>query len=314
MSEARLASVFVRIRARVEMGQAALWGAVRTGALVLLSTVTILLSLSDTNAADHADTEWLNEIEHLADFYVFTQGANLVLAVTIAADLSGSTSAFRFADDIEYSFLINRDSPVSGNQSDSDDLWGRMIDKPHDIEEDLAIDVRLADQGASKIASTSGTLEGDVEVKIFAGVLDDPFIRSIVGKEHRSYRCRTSFERRRAVVQEAHGPRVVDIQSGVSVYSFRTPFWRSPSGRALRKATQFAGQGRMECLSPQPTQTGRWINTRRADLRLSEKAVYPNGRGLEDDVVKILGRPDDGETESDVPFLRVFLYLSPPHE
>ena len=73
-----------------------------------------------------------------------------------------------------------------------------------------------------------------------------------------------------------------------------------------------------------------WEQGSRPDVLIfdtSKKAAFPNGRALEDDVVdlrctldgecRLFNEPDEGRTgpkKNDVPFLKTFPYLAPPHE
>ena len=240
-------------------------------------------------ASDHADTDGAG----IGDFYVFTRGKNLVLAMTIAMDIP-DPNKFSLPGDLAYRFLIDRHSKVSG---------GKIVN-PGGIKEDVVFDVRLPD-GKTQLAITGLRTAADGNVRLFTGVRDDPFIRAVVmGKNV--------------------GAIVVEVP-------LESVFPGKDRPTILAWCTLGSFEGPVEDLGANPyrSQDLRKLNTTHPSHHKSDLGVepdvlifdanapsrYPNGRDLPDDIVAILKRPVPGPhpTQNDVPFLTEFPYLAPPH-
>jgi len=250
--------------------------------------VMLLLALcAPAGASDHADTDGAG----IGDFYVFTRGKDLVLVMTVAMDIPDPTK-FSLPGDLSYRFLIDRHSTVKAGK----------VENPAGISEDVVFDVRLP-KGHVELSVTGLRPFVDTSVRVYTGVRDDPFIRSVVTGKNTG-----------AIVIEVPLESVLAKPSTIlawcTIGSFNGPVedlganpWRSQD---LRRLNTTHPSHHKSDLGVEPDVL---IFDARAPAR------YPNGRELTDDVVTILKRPVQGvhPTQNDVPFLTEFPYVAPPH-
>lgn len=262
-------------------------------------------------ASDHADTSVLitagRHDARIADFYFFTRGADLVLAMTIVGEAPEPTGAFRWGSDVVYRFLIDRGAAVRFDDSDQTRLFGGIIADPSAIREDVVIDIRFADDGAHRVEVSGLRPGGDTSLLFFAGLRDEPFIRStVIGRNIVAIVVELPLRR---VLAEPDPPVLVawattDV-AGIGGEQDEL------GGRAYRSMLADS----LNSLHPNL----HWSTLGEAPdvviLDTSRATAFPNGRALADDIVDLLGRPD-GEpfpSANDVPFQDAFPYLAPPH-
>jgi hypothetical protein len=263
-------------------------------------------------ASDHADTRQLSELKRddakIADFYAFTRGDRLVLVITVQAPLPKDLSQFRFPADVAYRFMIDRDAVIVPGEGDDARLFGGIISNPAAIKEDIVVEVRFGSAGHT--LKVSGLSPGaDQGVTFYAGVRDEPFIRST--------RIGLNLA---AIVVELPLSRVLSDPSNPVILT-----WATTDVDELGGPQDELGARAYRSMDPANDE----LNTTHPSLHLaqlgmrpdviifdtSRPAAFPNGRDLPDDVVDLLGRQDGAPFPSanDVPFLTTFPYLAPPH-
>ena len=277
--------------------------------------VTLLLVLGIdgvfiTQAADHMDVPTSGAITrpdaNLTDFHAFTRGANLILSLSTNAAIPTSASDYIFPTDVTFDFNIDNHSVVVGG----------IIADPSNIRNDITFRVTFRGDGSVNLRRIEHGLKKEPHVvNVFAGLRDDPFIRA-----NRAGRNIA------AVVIEVPISSVLDGQSTIITWadSRVNEFigqQHDSAGQPLY--TMFTENQSLNLLPP-------WEQGSRPDVLIfdtSKKAAFPNGRALEDDVVdlrctldgecRLFNEPDEGRTgpkKNDVPFLKTFPYLAPPHE
>ncbi len=152
------------------------------------------------------------------------------------------------------------------------------------------------------------------ELRIFAGLRDDPFIRGPrIGKNVAS------------IVLEVPLTSVLEDQSTLLIWAtcmirdVETPNGRIADSAALPLRNQFPENLALNDLHPRlhRKKTGLAPDVILCDVL--RPAAFPNGRDLTDDVVDLVGDPrplandDPFPAENDVPFLDEFPYLAEPH-
>ncbi len=262
-------------------------------------------------ASDHADTPMLQELGRfdamLGDFYAFTDDEDLVLAVTIAARLEDDPHSFRFQPDVTYQFHIDRAPEVS-----FDRRGGRMpvplFTSPERIASDVTVTIRFSAENDAPQVQVEGAAKLS---NIFAGVRDDPFIRSVVaGRNVAAIVVSTPLV-------EVLGPE----PSSTMIATWVTSDVDDVEGDQdeLVGLPYYSQLEQYHALNTTPPSHHTSVHGLEPDVMLFETAsaaAFPNGRALEDDIVTLLGRrtgPSD-PTKNDVPFLPDFPYLAPPHE
>jgi hypothetical protein len=284
----------------------------------LLRTVAAVALLAQApwvaRASDHGDTDALiaagRHDARIADFYVFTRGDNLVLAMTLVGDMPEPTAAFRFRSDVVYRFNIDRDTAVRFDNSEQVRLYGGTVSDPASIKEDVVIEVRFSADGTGEAVNVLGLGSGaDRSVALFAGLRDEPFIRSTVMGKNIA-----------AIVVELPLRRVVGDAAQPVLLAWATtdvagvPGDQDDLGARAYRSMLADGQG---LNSVHPSEHAARFNVP-PDVVIFDTArrvSFPNGRDLEDDVVDLLGRPDGHPFPSanDLPFLDAFPYLPAPH-
>lgn len=234
-------------------------------------------------ASDHADGPLLSELgrsdARIADFYSFTRHGNLVLIMTLLAELPENYADFHFRSDVIYRFHIDRNAKFDeGNTPPA-----LVIRDPESIQEDVLIEVRFG-EGEGKIQS-SGLFGANNQLRIFSGIRDEPFIRS-------TRHCKDLA----AIVLELPLEQVVRASDQPIIIA-----WAS---------TDLVGQAdEQDDLAGQPYRSQltefRHLNNLHPSRHVSPKvaqpdvlvfdtrtpADFPNGRDLNDDVVSDLNLP-----------------------
>lgn len=283
---------------------------------VQASVVAVVLSAAaGTNvarASDHADTRQLTDLKRddakIADFYSFSRGNRLVLVMTVQVPLPTDLSQFRFPSDVAYRFMIDRDAVVKPGNAEDARLFGGIISDPAAIKEDVIVEVRFGTAGYT--LKVSGLSPGvDQGISFYAGVRDEPFIRST--------RIGLNIA---AIVIELPLSRVLSDPSRPTILT-----WATTDVEEVGGPQDELGARAYRSMDPE----NEALNTVHPSLHLSQlgmrpdviifdtsrPAAFPNGRNLTDDVVDLLGRQDGPPFPSanDVPFLLEFPYLAPPH-
>lgn len=262
-------------------------------------------------ASDHADTKQLTDLKRddakIADFYAFSRDGALVLVMTVQAPLPIAGKEFRFPSDVSYRFMIDRDAEVAAG-TEEDRLFGGVIADPAAIKEDVVVEVRFG--GAGHSLKVSGLSPGtDQGVSFYAGVRDEPFIRS----------TRIGLNMA-AIVVELPLRQVLSDPAKSTILT-----WATTDVDEVGGPQDELGARAYRSMDPQndalnvvhPSLHLRQLGMR-PDVIIfdtSRPASFPNGCDLVDDVVDLLGRQDGAPFPSanDVAFLPEFPYLAPPH-
>jgi len=263
--------------------------------------------------SDHSDTPALVSLARhdarITDFYAFTRGENLVLAVCLDPTVPPGVSSYSFPSDLDVRIQVDNDSAVDfGNPSELSTYGGTVV-APDRIREDVKLMLSFA--GGVPTLSTAGVPAAyRDDIQLFAGLRDDPFIRGPrIGRNVA------------AIVIELPLEAVLADQSTLLLWaSTKVPNLSGPmhelGGRALR--SQFPENLMLNDVHPSFHQrlTGGAPDVVIYDTAFA--ASFPNGRELTDDVVdlvgdpRVLGNDDPFPSTNDVPFLSAFPYLAPP--
>lgn len=287
--------------------------------------ITLLLGfMNSVNAADHGDTPQLIGIARhdarISDLHVFTNGDNLVLALSTFPNLPGAS--YQFAADLTLRFHMDNHSEVSFDDPTDHQQFGGTIVNPDQMGADIVLEFTFDDLGNPILDAAGLTSEQEEDIEIFAGMRDDPFIRGPqIGRNVG------------AVVVELPLAHVLGDSSTILV-------WATSKVLDVQGSQSELGARALRSQCPQPicnAMDGSDLNLRNetSPHKYSKKlglrpgvvifdtslpAGFPNGRLLTDDVVNIvapfgqniLGNDHPCPAENDVPFLAVFPHLAPP--
>jgi hypothetical protein len=262
--------------------------------------------------SDHGDTKHLTELKRddakIADFYAFSRDGRLVLVMTVQVPLPANLDQFQFPMDVAYRFMVDRDAMVLPGDEEDARLFGGVVKDPASIKEDVVVEVRFAASGHFvKVIGLSPGL--DQGVNVYAGVRDEPFIRS----------TRIGLNMA-AIVVELPLSRVLSDLSKPIILT-----WATTDVDAVGGDQDELGARAYRSMDPQNDTLNTFHPNQhlaqfgmRPDVVIfdtSRPAAFPNGRDLADDVVDLIGRQDGPPYPStnDVPFLTQFPYLAPPH-
>ncbi len=282
----------------------------------VLAAASILLALG-AGAADHGDSAVLKGIPRhdarLTGLHVFTRGDDLVLILGTDPTAPPGTT-YVFPEDLTLRIFLDNDTPVV-----ADGLlpFGGHVLDPAGIESDVTFVITFR-TGRPRLGIRGGYMDGR-HVQFFAGLRDDPFIRTPRHGKNVA-----------AVVIQLPLRRVVREQSSLLLWAAsEVPDFQGSqadlAGRALR--SQFpvtaakTGEGMDNPLNVLHPAEHLDLLAAEPDVVIFDTALpadFPNGRELTDDVIRDLGLDLPGEdpanSENDVPFLDVFPYLASPHE
>ncbi len=295
------------------------------GRLLNRNRVVWLLALSflicvvapGVRAADHGDSAVLMGLQRndarLTGLHAFTRGQNLVLALGFDPTAPLGTS-YGFPEDLTLRILIDNDSEVV-----ADGLlpFGGTVLQPAHLSSDVTFVITFA-KGKPKLTVDGGRIRAK-QVQFFAGLRDDPFIRTPRHGKNVA-----------AVVIELPLRDVARRQSTLLIWATSeiAEFVGSQVehvGRALRSQfpvtaaqTQEVFDNPLNVLHPADHAVLLGAEPDVVIFDTSRPADFPNGRELTDDVIRELGMDlpgeDPGNQENDVPFLDSFPYLAAPHE
>lgn len=275
-------------------------------------------------ASDHDDTPLLKQLgrhdAQVTDLYVFRRGERLVLIVCTDPAVPPSLTDYQYPPDLRLRIFLDNRSRVSYDDPVANARFGGTVLHPDRIRPDVTFEVTF-DQNGGPVLQVEGLPPGQrKQVRFFAGLRDDPFIRTPrAGRNVAAIVIEVPLD---AVLRD--GPTVL-VWANSLVPDVQAPM-ADHGGRSLR--SQFLPNMAMNTMSPaqQATIMGVVpdvvIYSVLRDLLFD--ATFPNGRELTDDVVALVsdiplpggvlpGEPPDRATTNDVPFLDTFPYLAPPH-
>jgi hypothetical protein len=296
-------------------------------------------------ASDHDDTPLLKDVgrhdARLTDLYAFVRDQRLVLVVATNPAIPVGVREYAFPDDLTVSVFIDRNAKVGFDDATAVATFGGTVRRPERIREDVVLQVSFA-SGVARLRSEGLPRWAEREVRMFAGLRDDPFIRGPrIGRNVAAvvidlplaavYHARGADHDdgddgddddalggdgrdARSAGRGGHG-RALLVWAGTSVPEVDGPI-ADLGGRALR--SQLAENLALNDLHPSQHQSVLGLPPDVVILDPSRPIVYPNGRELTDDVVDRVGDPRLLTTDApfpsqnDVPFLPVFPFLAPP--
>ncbi|HEX6899287.1 MAG TPA: hypothetical protein VF789_06215 [Thermoanaerobaculia bacterium] len=281
-------------------------------ALAVLAAV-LFVPPHAARASDHADTPQLVSIgrhdARITDLFAFTSGDRLVLILNTNPAIPGSVVEYAWSADLKIQIAIDNDSPVSFSDANANATFGGTIVNPAGIEEDITFDIDVF-KGAPRLKVKG--IRGDYkkDIRFFAGLRDDPFIRGPqIGKNVA------------AMVIDLPLAAVIDDSSTLLL-------WGTSRVDDIVQTAEFVGRSLRSQLPAFLALNDFHPSQHQSELGLAPDviiydtnlpALFPNGRLLTDDVIDLVGVPailaSDAPFPSanDVPFLAGFPYLAPPH-
>lgn len=275
--------------------------------------VTSALWAGTAAAADHADTPLLASIPRhdarVTDLHAFVRDGNLVMALSVDPAVPPSATGYAFSSDLTLRLHVDNDAAVQLDDPTGAAYGGTLLE-PGKVAEEYVFEVHFDEQGQPRLRLEGLPDSARAQVKLFAGLRDDPFIRAPrMGRNVA------------AVVLELPLTLVRGSSSTLLVWgTSKVPELHGPvsehAGLALR--SQRAANDAMNTLRPRDHYAVLGMRPDVMILDLSRPIAFPNGRELADDVVAtdpVLG-PSEGpgrQTTNDRPFLPHFPYLAAPH-
>jgi hypothetical protein len=274
-----------------------------------------LMSTRQVRAADHDDTNALKAIPRhdgrITDLHVFTVGDRLILSASTNPNIPKSASSYTFPSDLAVRFHIDGKSNVDFSDPNANATYGGTIKSPRKVGAAYTLEVTFDATGRPELNALGLSPADSAEIRVFAGLRDDPFIRA--PRRERNVA---------AVVIEAPLRPFRDNQDVLLVWA--TTSVPSPSGaigdlgaRALR--SQFAENLALNDYTPAQHATVLGVTPDVIIFDTGKPAAFPNGRALTDDVVdlvgdsRVLSNDSPFPTTNDRPFLGTFPYLATPH-
>jgi hypothetical protein len=265
-------------------------------------------------ASDHDDTAELKAIPRhdarITDLFAFTRAGNLVLIVCANPAIPVGESNYHFADNLSFKVHLDGHSAVRFDDAEDVRRYGGTVVEPEKIAADYSFEITFKKGEPQLRAAGLGGRE-EREVRFFAGLRDDPFIRG-----PRIGRNVTAF------VVELPAGLVTGRSSTLLVWATSNiPEVRGPiadhAGLPIRSQMP-----EMLDLNGMPPRDHRSVMGVAPDVLIFDTmrlAGFPNGRELTDDVVdlvgdaRVLANDSPYPSLNDVPFLFDFPYLAPPH-
>lgn len=263
-------------------------------------------------SADHADTPLLTSMPRhdarITDLFAFRDKNDLVIALCADPTIPVGVSQYAFQDDVVFEINIDNSSRVSYGDQAANQTYGGTIMRPENINSDVKFTITFDESGPKlDISGITGTTKG---IEFFAGLRDDPFIRAPrIGRNVAAMVLKIPLH----MVKRSQSELLIWADSLVPQINNTQG---DSAGRALR--SMFDENMSLNYMSP--NQQTEMLNVP-PDVMIydiSRPAVYPNGRGLTDDVVDLVGdvrllmNDAPFPTANDVPFLNKFPYLAPP--
>lgn len=293
------------------MKRASRWG------LVVLCLLGGMIHGHTLHSADHGDTPVLVGLgrtdAQITDAFAFVRDDQLVLALCTNPAIPKTVDDYSFAPDLTLTFHIDHKSRV--RRVDADDLmqFGGTIVRPQAVGANVTLEVTFDRHGEPKLKTTGIAKGYRRDIKLFAGLRDDPFIRKPRAGRNVA-----------AVVIELPVAAVLGSQPDLLIWATsKVPDLKGPisdhAGRALR--SMFIEP--MNAMSPKDHWKVLDAVPDVMILHVCEDSGFPNGREPTDDVIDLVvdipGGTLPGEdtenrrTTNDVPFLDDFPYLAAPH-
>jgi len=284
---------------------------------LLIVAVLMFAVAPGVRAADHGDTAVLIGIPRhdarITDLYTFVRGRDLVLALGVDPTAPLGTT-YVFPEDLTFRIFIDNDSEVL-----ADGLlpFGGSVLDPGDISSDVTFEITFP-KGQPRLRISGARVRGR-DLQFFAGLRDDPFIRTPRhGKNVAAMVIQVPLRevmKRRSTVLIWAASEVPDFEGDQA----------DLIGRALRSQfpvtaakTGDVFDNPLNVLHPADAFELLGAEPDVIIFDTSQPAHFPNGRELTDDVIRELGFELPGEDpsnhENDVPFLDSFPYLAPPHQ
>ena len=271
-------------------------------------------------ASDHADTPLLISIgrhdARITDLFAFTRGNRLVLILNTNPAIPASVTTYQWPSDLKLSILIDNHSEVSLDNAKANSVYGGSIVHPGGIREDVAFNIDFPN-GTPRLR-VKGIKGGTKQIRFFAGLRDDPFIRGPqIGKNVAGIVIELPLN---AVLRDSS---TILLWGTSKVGDVGGPIL-DLVGRSLR--SQFAENLKLNGLHPRfhRSKLGLVPDVMIYDTRF--RAGFPNGRELTDDVIDLVAELDPSPSAqavldsdapfpsaNDVPFLSTFPYLAEPH-
>lgn len=135
-----------------------------------------LIAAGTSKASDHADPMWLPEEEqgaNITGLFFFPDGDQYVVILDVRRALTGPPPYN--LEPYEYNIHMDFHTPILFNNAEDVARYGGTIEKPEGISPDLTIKFRLNNDTTVKEQSFKG-LKDSGNIKVYAGVRDDPFI------------------------------------------------------------------------------------------------------------------------------------------
>lgn len=271
-------------------------------------------------ASDHADTPLLvstgRHDARISDLFAFTRGNRLVLILDTNPAIPASVTTYAWPSDLKLQIAIDNDSEVTFDNVKSNLTYGGTIANPRGIREDVVFNIDFPN-GTPRL-KVKGLHGGTKQIRFFAGLRDDPFIRGPqIGKNIASI-----------VIDLPLGAVLKDSSTLLLWGTSRVGDVAGPIldlvGRSLR--SQLAGNLALNSFHPSLHRLKLGMVPDVMIYDTSLPAEFPNGRELADDVVDLVAAIDHGAaaqnvlntdapfpSANDVPFLSEFPYLAPPH-
>jgi hypothetical protein len=273
--------------------------------------------------SDHDDTPQLKSLgrhdARITDFYAYRSNDRFVMVLCTNPTIPPEVTSYRFPSDLVLRFNIDNHSPVVYRDETTYLQFGGEVKRPERIAPDVLFEVRF-DAAGRPVLQTQGLPRwARHQVRVFAGLRDDPFIRTPRAGRNVA-----------AVVIDmplfaALSWRPTLLAWGSSEVAGVTGPIADHAGRPLR--SQFTPNMSMNDMTPSDHMMVMGmvpdvlIYNLLFDLFFDE--TYPNGRALADDIVMMVpdipvnggvlpGEPDNRATTNDVPFLPSFPYLAAP--
>ncbi|HNR75576.1 MAG TPA: hypothetical protein PKM48_00470 [Parvularculaceae bacterium] len=289
-------------------------------------------------AADHGDTPNLIALARhdarISDLHVFRDGDNLVLALSTFPNLAALS--YRFPSDLTLRLHIDNHSAVSfDNPVDNAQFGGTIVD-PEGVGADITLTFTFDRNGTLELATSGLSGRQEKNIKLFAGMRDDPFIRGpqigrnvaaivvefpladALGEKPQKKKRKPKAKPENKTLLVWATSDVPDIAGPYSELGARA--LRSQCPQPVCVGVDGADLNLRNETSPH--QYALLLNLR-PDVVIydaSRPAAFPNGRALTDDVVNliapfgqnILANDYPCPSANDVPFLADFPYLAPP--
>lgn len=292
-------------------------------AFLAVCTIASIASIAPNaaRASDHGDTPLListgRHDARISDLFAFTRGSRLVLILNTNPAIPANVTTYAWPSDLKLQIAIDNHSEVSRGNAKANAAFGGSIENPRGIREDITFNFDFP--GGTPRLKVKGLKNGGAkQIRFFAGLRDDPFIRGPqIGKNVAS------------IVLELPLSAVLGDSSTLLLWgTSRVGDVGGPIldlvGRSLR--SQLPANLALNGLHPKLHRLKLHMVPDVMIYDTSARADFPNGRELTDDVIDLVAAIDPSPgaqnvlntdtpfpSENDKPFLSTFPYLPEPH-